>query len=62
MGFYFRFQRSRKEFPSQRKSSNEVPGPCLPVFSSCPQDTAKEGMPANQVCERIALSFFCEIL
>lgn len=27
---------------AKRKSSSEVPGPCLPVFSSCPQDTAKE--------------------
>ena len=36
MGFYFRFQRARNEFPSRRKSPKEAPGPCSPVFSSCP--------------------------
>ena len=43
MGFYFRFQRARKEFKSRRKSPKEVARPCSPVFSSYTQTLPGKG-------------------
>lgn len=57
MGFYFRFQRARKEFLSRRKSPKEAPGPA-PLSSPPASDTAGKGKPVIQVCEQIALRFF----